>query len=124
MGKDEFSLRNIENLLKPPEPALQPDDYVLLKKSKDDGKTPKGGVLVVGVESLLTQLARCCKPAPPDEIRGFVTRGKGVSIHRVDCSNFRELATRNAERMIDVEWGASRQADAAVYSFTNGCHGD
>ncbi|MBC7379280.1 MAG: bifunctional (p)ppGpp synthetase/guanosine-3',5'-bis(diphosphate) 3'-pyrophosphohydrolase [Burkholderiaceae bacterium] len=115
VGKDEFSLRNIENLLKPPEPALQPDDYVLLKKSKDDGKTPKGGVLVVGVESLLTQLARCCKPAPPDEIRGFVTRGKGVSIHRVDCSNFRELATRNAERMIDVEWGASRQADAAVY---------
>ncbi|MBC7435371.1 MAG: bifunctional (p)ppGpp synthetase/guanosine-3',5'-bis(diphosphate) 3'-pyrophosphohydrolase [Bdellovibrionales bacterium] len=115
VGKDEFSLRNIENLLKPPEPALQPDDYVLLKKARDDGKTPKGGVLVVGVESLLTQLARCCKPAPPDEIRGFVTRGKGVSIHRVDCSNFRELATRNAERMIDVEWGATKQADAAVY---------
>ncbi len=115
VGKDEFSLRNIENLLKPPEPPMQPDDYVLLKKAKDAGRTPKGGVLVVGVESLLTQLAKCCKPAPPDEIRGFVTRGKGVSIHRVDCSNFRELAARNGERMIDVEWGTSKQADAAVY---------
>ncbi len=115
VGKDEFSLRNIENLLKPPEPPMQPDDYVLLKKARDGGQTPKGGVLVVGVESLLTQLARCCKPAPPDEIRGFVTRGKGVSIHRVDCSNFRELASRNAERMIDVEWGTTKQADAAVY---------
>ncbi len=115
VGKDEFSLRNIETVLKPPEPATQPDDYVLVRKAKDAGQTPKGGVLVVGVESLLTQLAKCCKPAPPDEIRGFVTRGKGVSIHRVDCSNFRELAARNAERMIDVEWGTSRQADAAVY---------
>ena len=115
VGKDEFSLRNIENLLRPPEPQMQPDDYLLLRKAKNTEKTPKGGVLVVGVESLLTQLAKCCKPAPPDAIRGFVTRGKGVSIHRVDCSNFRELAARNGERMIEVEWGTSKAADAAVY---------
>jgi GTP pyrophosphokinase len=71
-------------------------------------------VLVVGVESLMTQLAKCCKPAPPDAISGFVTRGKGVSIHRSDCSNFRELAARNAERVIEVEWGAPK-SDGAVY---------
>jgi GTP pyrophosphokinase len=46
---------------------------------------------VVGIDSLMTQLAKCCKPAPPDVIRGFVTRGKGVSVHRADCSNFREM---------------------------------
>jgi GTP pyrophosphokinase len=51
-------------------------------------------VLVVGVDSLMTQLAKCCKPAPPDAIGGFVTRGKGVSVHRADCSNFSEMAAR------------------------------
>jgi GTP pyrophosphokinase len=115
VGKDEFSLRTIETLLRPVEAPLAPDDFVLLKKARGTGKTPKGGVLVVGVDSLMTQLARCCKPAPPDAIGGFVTRGKGVSIHRADCSNFRELAARNAERVIDVEWGKARGEGAAVY---------
>ncbi len=113
VGKDEFSLRNIETVLRPPEPVLQPDDYLLLKKPRNNDKSPKGGVLVVGVESLLTQLAKCCKPAPPDRIGGFVTRGKGVSIHRADCSNFREMAVRNAERVIEVEWGAPKAAATA-----------
>ena len=115
VGKDEFSLRNIEILLRPVEAPLAPDDFVLLKKSRNAGKTPKGGVLVVGIDSLMTQLARCCKPAPPDVIGGFVTRGKGVSIHRVDCSNFRELAARHAERLIEVEWGKAGADGAAVY---------
>lgn len=114
VGKDEFSLRNIETLLKPPEPALEPDDYLLLKKSRGTEKTPKGGVLVVGIDSLLTQLARCCKPAPPDDIRGFVTRGKGVSIHRADCSNFRQLAAKDAGRVIEVEWGKPKGGEAAA----------
>jgi GTP pyrophosphokinase len=115
VGKDEFSLRNIETLLRPPEPVLQPDDYLLLKKPRPPEKSGKGGVLVVGIDSLMTQLAKCCKPAPPDAIRGFVTRGKGVSIHRADCSNFREMAARSGERVIDVEWGTPGGASGAVY---------
>jgi GTP pyrophosphokinase len=115
VGKDEYSLRNIETLLNPPEAPLAPDDFLLLKKSRAQEKSPKGGVLVVGVDSLMTQLARCCKPAPPDAIAGFVTRGKGVSVHRRDCSNFREMAARNGERVIDVEWGKARSDGGAVY---------
>ena len=116
VGKDDFSLRNIEILLRPPEPVLQADDYLLLKKARNTEKTPKGGVLVVGIDSLMTQLAKCCKPAPPDAIGGFVTRGKGVSVHRTDCSNFRELAARTPERLIDVEWGTPKSIEgAAVY---------
>ena len=115
VGKDEFSLRTIETLLRPPAPVLAPDDYLLLKKSRHGEKTPKGGVLVVGVDSLMTQLARCCKPAPPDVIGGFVSRGKGVSVHRADCSNFREFAARHAERVIPVEWGTSSGAELTVY---------
>jgi GTP pyrophosphokinase len=117
VGKDEFSLRNIETVLRPPEPVLQPDDYLLLKKTRTNDAAPKGGVLVVGIDSLMTQLAKCCKPAPPDLIRGFVTRGKGVSVHRADCSNFREMAARSIERVIEVEWGSTSKsaALAAVY---------
>ncbi|RYE59146.1 MAG: bifunctional (p)ppGpp synthetase/guanosine-3',5'-bis(diphosphate) 3'-pyrophosphohydrolase, partial [Hyphomicrobiales bacterium] len=116
VGKDEFSLRNIETLLRPPEPPPGPDDGVLIRKSRGSEKSSRGGVLVVGVSSLMTQLAKCCKPAPPDAIGGFVTRGHGVSIHRADCSNFRMMASRNVERVIDVEWGASKPEDGAVYA--------
>jgi GTP pyrophosphokinase len=117
VGKDEFSLRNIETLLRPPEPAPGPDDGVLIKKARGSEKSGKGGVLVVGVSSLMTQLAKCCKPAPPDAIRGFVTRGHGVSVHRSDCSNFRTMAAKDGERVIEVEWGVPKKgADAPVYA--------
>jgi len=115
VGKDEFSLRNIETLLNPPEPAVSSDEFILLKKSRHRDKNSRGGVLVVGIDSLMTQLARCCKPAPPDGIRGFVTRGKGVSIHRADCSNFHQMATRSSERVIDVNWGQSKLGLETVY---------
>jgi GTP pyrophosphokinase len=115
VGKDEYSLRNIEVLLNPPEPALLPDEYLQKKFKGAVARKSPSGVLVVGVDSLLTQLSRCCKPAPPDVISGFVTRGKGVSIHRQDCSNFRELASRHGERVIDVRWGEHKGPDGAVY---------
>jgi GTP pyrophosphokinase len=116
VGKDEFSLRNIEILLRPPEPAPSEDEYLLLKKPRSAANPAKGGVLVVGVDSLMTQLAKCCKPAPPDAICGFVTRGKGVSVHRTDCSNLREMVAKNGERVIEVEWGLPETAaHTAVY---------
>ena len=116
VGKDEFSLRNIEVLLNPPEPALAPEAYFQKKFKGPTARKTNAGVLVVGVDSLLTQLSRCCKPAPPDAISGFVTRGKGVSIHRQDCSNFRELISRSPERVIEVRWGEHKSgSDAAVY---------
>jgi GTP pyrophosphokinase len=71
-------------------------------------------VLVVGVDSLMTSLARCCRPAPPDEIDGFVTRGKGVAIHRRNCSNLRHMRERSPDRVIAVEWGASK-GEGALY---------
>jgi len=80
-----------------------PPDEVLARPSRP----AKGnqGILIVGVDKLLTQLARCCKPAPPDEIQGFITRGKGVSIHRMDCPNFANLLAQHPERVIETAWG-------------------
>ena len=65
-------------------------------------RAPASGVLIVGVDKLLTVLARCCKPVPPDAIVGFVTRGRGVTIHRQDCGNVGRLP---AERLIEADWG-------------------
>jgi GTP pyrophosphokinase len=109
VGKDEYSLRHIEQLLRPP-PAPEPDDEerLLLKRARSDAA--KGGVLVVGVDSLLTSLARCCRPAPPDAIAGYVTRGKGVAVHRRSCSNLRHMQAAQPERVIDVAWGGADTA--------------
>ena len=116
VGKDEYSLHQIENLLRPPTPAPTADEIVALRKPRAPAEGDKGGVLVVGVESLLTTLARCCRPAPPDAIGGFVTRGKGVAIHRADCSNLRHMIERAPERLIAVAWGARRADAQAVYA--------
>ncbi|MEK8046121.1 RelA/SpoT family protein [Ideonella margarita] len=114
VGKDEYSLRNIEQLLRPPEPEVD-EDVPFLRPSRADATGTRGGVLVVGVESLLTNLARCCRPAPPDAIGGFVTRGKGVAVHRRDCQNFRHMAERLPERVIPVTWGEPAKGSEAAY---------
>jgi GTP pyrophosphokinase len=107
VGKEEFSLRQIENVLRDqPEPVVL-DEISITNKSKASSVTrgAKSGVLVVGTDGLMTQLARCCKPAPPDDIVGFVTRGKGVSIHRLNCKNFAEMRNKAPERVIHTTWG-------------------
>lgn len=66
---------------------------------------------IEGIGNLLTTLARCCQPLPGDPVRGFITRGRGVSVHRADCSSLAWLAQRDPDRVIDVEWGkAAAQA--------------
>jgi GTP pyrophosphokinase len=104
VGKDEYSLKQIEALLRPaPEQPTGQDDNVAIRRSR----AGRSGVLVVGVESLMTTLSRCCRPAPPDAIGGFVTRGKGVAVHRTDCSNFRHMSSSSPDRVIPVDWGAA-----------------
>ena len=114
VGKDELSLRSIETLLRPPAEKAD-DDEIVLKRSRPQADGGAGGVLVVGVESLLTSLSRCCRPAPPDAIAGYVTRGKGVAVHRAACSNLRELMSRAPERVIAVAWGATDPEKCALY---------
>ncbi|MES2050132.1 MAG: bifunctional (p)ppGpp synthetase/guanosine-3',5'-bis(diphosphate) 3'-pyrophosphohydrolase [Pseudomonadota bacterium] len=107
VGKEEFSLRQIENVLRENVDSIEPDEITITNKSRASSVTQgaKSGVLVVGTDGLMTQLARCCKPAPPDEIVGFVTRGKGVSIHRLSCKNFSEMRNKAPERVIQTTWG-------------------
>jgi len=106
VGKDEFSMRQIEHALHD-QVVEAVSDEVQVNKSRASSvvQGAKSGVLVVGTDGLLTQLAKCCKPAPPDVIVGFVTRGKGVSIHRANCKNFGEMRKKSPERVILTSWG-------------------
>ena len=112
VGKDEFSLKTIETFLRPPAPLLDDDERLLRKTHRSKTHSTHSGVLVVGVDSLMTQLAKCCRPAPPDALGGFVTRGKGVSVHRSSCKNFVQLLMTAPDRVITVAWSASNGSDA------------
>jgi len=65
---------------------------------------PSSGVHVEGLDDVMVRLSRCCTPVPGDPIMGFVTRGRGVSVHRADCANGASLAASQADRVIEVEW--------------------
>lgn len=120
VGKDELSLRAIETHLRPAEPQAAPETAASwVRKPRRQAGGDAGRVLVVGVESLMTQLAKCCKPAPPDDIGGFITRGKGVSVHRSDCPDYQHLCRKAPDRVIAVEWSgqgsAGRDGKPTVY---------
>ena len=96
------------------EEDASPSSEILLRPSKR--KSEGGDVLVVGVDALMTQLSKCCRPVPPEEICGFVTRGRGVSIHRQQCGTLKQLLQRAPERIIKTAWGASSQAEKALFA--------
>jgi GTP pyrophosphokinase len=72
----------------------------------------KSRVAISGVGDLMSNFARCCRPVPPESVVGYITQGRGVSIHRADCGNFLSLNRKHPERMIEVSWGDS---EAATY---------
>ena len=102
VGKEEVTATAIQTAVQPPKP-IEPEPEVFVRQSRQ--KKGRSDVLVVGVDSLLTQLAHCCHPVPPDEIIGYVTRGRGVTIHRADCPNIRHMNEQDHGRLIEVSWG-------------------
>ena len=113
-GRGEVGPRSVAAALREPRPGQEPvaEPEIALNRSRSGDNSDK--ILIVGVGKLMTSLSRCCKPAPPDVVEGFVTRGRGISIHRVDCPSFKQLALRHPERVIAAEWGdrafSSKQA--------------
>jgi len=108
VGRGEIGPRRLQTALRaneaPPSPV---DEQPLVRNSR----AQPGGILVVGVDKLLTVPAKCCKPAPPDPIIGFVSHGRGVTIHRRSCRNVKRLA---AERLVAADWGKSADATFPV----------
>ncbi|MBR3212347.1 MAG: bifunctional (p)ppGpp synthetase/guanosine-3',5'-bis(diphosphate) 3'-pyrophosphohydrolase, partial [Firmicutes bacterium] len=99
------------------ERALMSDDAKRLKIEKERREDP--GVFVKGADNLMIRIARCCGPVPGDEIVGFITKGRGITVHRKDCSNVTSLPEAEKARFIEVEWedlkvGKSYNADICI----------
>jgi GTP pyrophosphokinase len=103
IGEHHVSARSlvarVARTLRADEPVLEPSQTRRPRRN-----TGSVGVHVEGLDDLLVRLSRCCTPVPPDGIIGFVTRGRGVSVHRADCANAVSLTADQADRLIDVEW--------------------
>ncbi|EAU9279389.1 ACT domain-containing protein [Salmonella enterica] len=84
---------------------LQQKTYAPQNRRKDDGR-----VVVEGVGNLMHHIARCCQPIPGDEIVGFITQGRGISVHRADCEQLAELRSHAPERIVEAVWGESYSA--------------
>ncbi|MDT3680139.1 MAG: bifunctional (p)ppGpp synthetase/guanosine-3',5'-bis(diphosphate) 3'-pyrophosphohydrolase [Burkholderiaceae bacterium] len=94
-----------------PAAGIEPTTLVTRLRRPSDATGRGDGVLVVGIDSLMTQLARCCRPIPPDPIAGFVTKGRGVSIHRESCTAYAKLVTQAPERVIEATWSEAALRD-------------
>ena len=89
-----------------------------VKKTTEErsGKKTKSGIVVRGIDDVAVRFSKCCNPVPGDEIVGFVTRGRGVSIHRTDCVNIINISEEDRARLLDAEWLASaEEAGSKLY---------
>ncbi|ART82951.1 GTP diphosphokinase [Oceanisphaera profunda] len=112
-------LNYLQGLHKKPTSAEE-DEAVLRQLALNAAKQPtttnsKGHIVVEGVGNLLTNIARCCQPIPGDEITGFITQGRGISIHRDDCEQLKELQSQHPERLVEAVWGEN---NAGGYKIT------
>ncbi|QPL44658.1 GTP diphosphokinase [Halomonas sp. A40-4] len=80
-------------------------DRLLAKPKRQSSKATKSDITVLGVGNLKTSMANCCRPVPGEPIVGFITQGRGVTVHRQDCSNILQLRLDEPQRIIEVEWG-------------------
>jgi GTP pyrophosphokinase len=113
LARGEITSRQLEEALRTePEtvaPAVEAPQSVARSAHQ-----PSGNVLIVGVDKLLTLLAKCCKPVPPDPIIGFVTRGRGITIHRQECASLNRLAEKSGDRLLAAQWNAEKNATYPV----------
>ena len=93
-------------------------ENVAENKEKHAEKRSKSGIIVKGLYDVAVHFSKCCSPVPGDEIVGFVTRGRGVSIHRTDCINVMNLSEIDSERLIDAEWQHDEESAASGLYLT------
>ncbi len=104
IGRGEVSPIQVAGLGSPPKLEPDSDKPLRVKKTLKSPPTGTGAVIVEGVDDLMTHMARCCKPVPQDTIIGFITRGRGVTVHRTDCATIKNLNEQERQRIVEVGW--------------------
>ena len=117
-GNGDLSLDGFLNKFeKKEEKALEKVLEEETEKGNRQKERNQGGVKISGTENTMYRFAKCCSPLPGDEIRGYVTRGRGIAIHRADCDNFISLMEKEPEREVDVYWDESAISANSSYEF-------
>ena len=97
----------VERMSKRMRDGVQPDQLSMSSIGATGlASTQKNGVHIEGMPDVLVRLSRCCTPVPPDEVMGFVTKGRGVTVHRSDCANAASLVAQDSARVVEVEWSS------------------
>jgi GTP pyrophosphokinase len=112
IGRGEVSARQIGGALQEEQPKAEAAQPIALKPATAPA-VPQG-ITVEGVGNLMTRMAKCCKPLPPDAIVGYVTRDKGITIHRRDCPSIQRLLHGRGERIFDAQWGSGKNSSFTV----------
>ncbi|MCG6939509.1 MAG: bifunctional (p)ppGpp synthetase/guanosine-3',5'-bis(diphosphate) 3'-pyrophosphohydrolase [Gammaproteobacteria bacterium] len=116
LGRGNISIAQITSLLLELDESQKEKDSIPLHATKiKPHSQSSSSINVLGVGNLLTTIAKCCMPVPHDEIIGFITKDRGVSVHRKDCKNILYLKEKDQARLIEVEWG---ETDTQIYPVT------
>ncbi|MBA6415846.1 GTP diphosphokinase [Colwellia sp. 6M3] len=97
-----------------PEVEIDPQSLIRQPQQTDTQAGDSNGITVSGVGNLLTHMAKCCQPVPGDEILGFITQGRGISVHRVDCDQLANSLNQQPEREVEVQWGGGSNKNYQV----------
>ena len=114
VGASDIGVGQVLNAAQKQLDESDPQQPLIPFKTKSPAKKKDSDFYIEGVGNLLTQIANCCSPVPGDAITGYITLGKGVSIHRQDCSNILQLQAEEPQRIIKVEWGNTPQSTYSV----------
>ncbi|WP_415582915.1 RelA/SpoT family protein, partial [Legionella worsleiensis] len=112
LGRGDIKISQIVNRLAPPETSEH--SAIKLAKPQQMPEITGSDLRIEGVGNLLTFMARCCQPVPGDEVIGYITIGRGVSIHRKDCPNILHASEKQKQRFLQVNWGASTRENYIV----------
>lgn len=113
IGYGKVSAHMVTNKFAPEKPHVEPAPRKFFAKKAEKPEPRGSSMKISGMDNMLIHLSKCCNPVPGDKVVGFITRGRGVSIHTADCPNIADLAF-DRDRMVDVSWGDFRISDHAV----------
>ncbi len=109
IGSSHIKLLNVIHFIEQKEKADLPEPELdinsIVKRPSEQKNVDANGITVSGVGNLLTHMAKCCQPVPGDDILGFITQGRGISVHRQDCEQLNHLLSQQPERQVEVQWG-------------------